>query len=175
MKIILTIYAFIAIAIPLHASEFPLEPWVFPRASVKEKGSPFSKSEYPDGRVEELRTDFAQFATDASFREVLAFYLKKSRITPPNESIVGREFPGTDRFLPAHWVARGEFGEGSVATVLHYIREDCATAAFSIVNPTELESLTIMVSRGKDEKQTVIQIIRNPVAPEVAVKAEQKK
>lgn len=149
MKIIRIASILLAIANPVFPAESLLEQWVFPGASFKE------------GQEDGPR-HIGNYTVDASFQKVLAFYIKQSRINPPNQKIVGREFPGTDIFLPAHWVTRGEFGAGSTVALLHYIRESCATGVFSVSGHPDLGSLTIVVSRGKDEEQTVIQLICNP-------------
>jgi hypothetical protein len=173
MRIFQIAIILLAITSPVLPAESPLEQWVFPGASFKEKGSPSVTSTYPNGqRTEDWRMHFGQYVTDASFQKVLSFYVEQSRISLPNQAIVGREFPGTDVFIPAHWVTRGEFGAGSTVTLLHYIREGCATGVFSVVGHPEFGSLTIVVSRGKDEEQTVIQIICNPKGEEGGQKTE---
>lgn len=163
MKIITIAFLIFGVINPLFCGEFSLDGWVFPGASYKEKASPYVSSTDQDGRKRVTqRTHLGQYVTEASFREVLAFYIEQSRLHPPNQRIVGRDFPGTGVFIPVHWVTRGEFGPGSVVTLLHYIRRDSATGVFSVVRHPDLGSIVVVVSRGKDGEQTVIQVICNP-------------
>lgn len=141
----------------------PLDAWLFPNATMKEHSAPRVSTTSADGtRVTSVASEAAQYVTEKPFHEVVAFYVRKSGLTPPNWSILGRKFPGTDVHLPAHWVEASVDGEKPFVTILHYIRENIASAQVLITGHPELGNISISIIRGKDDKQTLIQMIQHP-------------
>ena len=100
------LFLFCLMLTPLQAAEekSPLESWVIPGAEAREQGATTYSVKEPDqADGVTRRTDTGQYLSEKPFQEVVAFYVKKSGFEPPNWSILGHEFPGTDLYLPAHW------------------------------------------------------------------------
>jgi hypothetical protein len=95
----------------------------------------------------------------------VSFYVKKSGFEPPNWSILGRKFPGTDIYLPAHWTQQGEV-DGKLRSLIiqHFIREQAASAQLLLTNHPEVGTISISITRGKEDAKTLIQIVSIPAS-----------
>ncbi len=140
----------------------PFEGWVVPGAKLKEQSaSPVTVTSADKKNVQSVTSGFGQYETDKPFHEVVAFYVRKSGLTPPNWSILGREYPGTEVHIPAHFSRTNFYREEPSITLLHYIREDSAVAHLLVTDHPKLGFITVAITRGKDEERTVIQIIQH--------------
>ena len=153
---------------PLQAADekSPLEAWVIPGAEAREQGETTYSVKEPD-QAEDVssRTDTGQYLSEKPFQDVVAFYVKKSGFEPPNWSILGREFPGTDLFLPAHWTQQREV-DGKLQTVIiqHFIREQASSVQLLLTNQREVGTVSISITRGKEDTKTLIQIVSVPAS-----------
>ena len=153
---------------PLQAAEdkSPLESWVIPGAEAREQGATTYSVKEPD-QAESVsrRTDTGQYLSDKPFQEVVAFYVKKSGFEPPNWSILGHEFPGTDLYLPAHWTQQREV-DGKLQTVIiqHFIRKQAAVAQLLLTNQPAVGTISISITHGKEDPKTLIQIVSIPAS-----------
>ncbi|MEQ8634844.1 hypothetical protein [Gimesia maris] len=153
---------------PLQAADekSPLEVWVIPGAEAREQGATTYSVKEPDqAEGVSSRTDTGQYLSEKPFQEVVEFYVKKSGFEPPNWSILGREFPGTDLYLPAHWTQQREV-DGKLQTVIiqHFIREQAASVQLLLTNQREVGTVSISITRGKDDAKTLIQIVSIPAS-----------
>jgi hypothetical protein len=140
----------------------PFDGWVFPGAKLKEQStSPVTAKSLDNGNVQSVASGFGQYETDKPFHEVVAFYVRKSGLTPPNWSILGREYPGTDIHIPSHFSRTNFYCEEPSITLLHYIRDESAVAHLLVTDHPKLGFITVAVTRGKDEDRTVIQLIQH--------------
>lgn len=163
-----SLFLFCLILTPLEAADekSPLAAWVIPGAQAREQGGAIYSVIGPglkEGAVSKI--EMGQYLSEKSFQEVLAFYVKKSGFKPPNWSILGREFPGTDIFLPAHWTKQGPVdGRLQSLTIQHFIREQAASAQLLLTNQSELGTVSISITRGKEDLKTLIQIVCVPAS-----------
>ena len=153
---------------PLQAAEdkSPLESWVIPGAEAREQGATTYSVKEPDqADGVTRRTDTGQYLSEKPFQEVVAFYVKKSGFEPPNWSILGHEFPGTDLYLPAHWTQQREV-DGKLQTVIiqHFIRKQAAVAQLLLTNQPAVGTISISITRGKADTKTLIQIVSIPAS-----------
>lgn len=140
----------------------PFDGWVFPGAKLKEQSStPVTVTSADKKNVQSVSSGLGQYLTAKPFHEVVAFYVRKSGLKPPNWSILGREYPGTDVHIPAHFSRTNFYREESSVTALHYIRQDVATAQFLVTDHPELGFISVSVTRGKNDDSTVIQLIQH--------------
>ncbi|WP_291174130.1 hypothetical protein [Gimesia sp.] len=161
-----SLFLFCLMLTPLQAAEekSPLESWVISGAEAREQGTTtYSVKEPNQAESVNRRTDTGQYLSEKPFQEVVAFYVKKSGFEPPNWSILGREFPGTDLYLPAHWTRQEEV-DGKLQTVIiqHFIREQAASVQLLLTNQPDLGTVSISITRGKDDAKTLIQIVSVP-------------
>lgn len=151
---------------------------VFPVAAIADDEHKFSEWIYPGeelskgavskvgsvGEAEESKSVVIQmgfYNTEAEFHEVVAFYVRKSGLTPPNWKILGREFPGTDVYLPAHFSDGSLTSEKPSVTLMHYIRENVATAQLLVTNHPEIGSIAVSITRSKDDQRTRVNLIHH--------------
>ena len=163
MRILLVLAVAITIAGVASADEKnPLDGWVFPGARLKEQAlAPITVTSADKKNVQSVTSGLGQYVTEKPFHEVVAFYVQKSGLAPPNWSILGREYPGTDVHIPAHFSRTNYYREEPSVTVLHYIREDVATAQFLVTDHPELGFISVSVTRGMNDDHTVIQMIQH--------------
>lgn len=163
MRILLILTAVVAISgASLAEEKAPFEGWVFPDAKLKEQStSPVTVTSADKKQVQSVSSGYGQYVTDKPFHEVVAFYVRQSGITPPNWSILGREFPGTDVHIPAHFSRTNFYREEPSVTLLHYIRDDAAVAHLLVTDHPQLGFVTVAITRGKNEDHTVIQLIQH--------------
>lgn len=135
--------------------------WRYPEAEVLEE-SRSAQSATQNGQTERVVFSSGQYRSAASFREVLAFYIAKSGLKVPNETIVGRDFPGDKICIPAQFFEGDVKGQNVNVTLLHNIRPTAATATMLISNHPEAGSLTITISRGDKEDATSIHLVQHP-------------
>ncbi len=141
----------------------PFDGWVFPGATLKEQAlSPVTVASADKKDVQSITTGLGQYISAKPFHEVVAFYVRKSGLTPPNWSILGREYPGTRIHIPAHFSRTNFYREEPSVTVLHYIREDVATAQVLVTDHPHLGFISVSITRGKNDDQTLIQLIQHP-------------
>lgn len=162
------LFLFCLMLTPLQAADekSPLESWMIPGAEAREQGeTTYSLKEPDQAESVSRRTDTGQYLSEKPFQEVVAFYVKKSGFEPPNWSILGREFPGTDTYLPAHWTQQGEV-DGKLQTVIiqHFIREQAASVQLLLTNQPEVGTISISITRGKEDTKTLIQIVNVPAS-----------
>ncbi len=147
------------------ADEKPLfKEWVFPNATAKQK-SVTNYSVKSPGQPEAVHITIksGQYLTEKPFHEVLAFYVRKSGFTPPNWTILGRKLSDTKVHIPASWSQKQKVdGKIQKLTILHYIRENTASAHFLITNHPEMGDITIAIASSKNDPKTLIQVIQNP-------------
>jgi hypothetical protein len=163
MRILMILTVILTIAHGSSADEtHPFDGWVFPGAKLKEQStSPVRATSADKKKVQSVTSGFGQYVTDKPFHEVVAFYVRKSGLTPPNWSILGREYPGTDVHIPAHFSRTNFYREEPSVTLLHYIRDDAAVAHLLVSDHPTLGFITVAVTRGKAEESTVIQLIQH--------------
>lgn len=140
----------------------PFDGWVYPGAKLKEQSTtPITRTSADKKNVQSVESGLGQYLTENPFHEVVAFYVRKSGLTPPNWSILGREYPGTDVHIPAHFSHTNFYREKPSITVLHYIREDVATAQVLVTDHPQLGFIAVSITRGMNDSQTVIQLIQH--------------
>jgi hypothetical protein len=141
----------------------PFDGWVLPGATLKEQAlSPVTVTSADKKDVQSITTGLGQYISAKPFHEVVAFYVRKSGLTPPNWSILGREYPGTKIHIPSHFSRTNFYREEPSVTVLHYIREDIATAQVLVTDHPQLGFISVSITRGKNDDQTLIQLIQHP-------------
>lgn len=147
----------------LADENIPFDGWVFPEAKMKEKSmSPITVTSADKKDIQSVSSGSGQYLTEKPFHEVVAFYVQKSGLKPPNWSILGREYPGDDIHMPAHFSRFNFYREKPSVTVLHYIRKDVATAQFLVTDHPTLGFITASVTRGVSDDRTLIQLIHHP-------------
>ncbi|TWU38599.1 hypothetical protein [Novipirellula artificiosorum] len=163
MRILLILtFAFTVSAAVLADDTIPFDGWVFPGAKLKEQSTtPITRTSADKKPVQSVESGLGQYLTEKPFHEVVAFYVRKSGLRPPNWSILGREYPGTDVHIPAHFSHTNFYREEPSITVLHYIREDVATAQVLVTDHPQLGFITVSITRGRNDDQTVIQLIQH--------------
>ena len=163
MRILLILTVALALSEPSLADEHgPFDGWVFPGAKLKEQSlTPVTVTSADKKNVQTVTSGSGQYVTEKPFHEVVAFYVRKSGLTPPNWSILGREYPGTGVHIPAHFSRTNFYREEPSVTVLHYIREDVATAQLLVTDHPQLGFISVSITRGKNEGHTVIQLIQH--------------
>ena len=135
---------------------------MFPGAKLKEQVlSPVTFTSADKKSVQSLKPRLGQYVTEKPFQEVVAFYVRKSGMKT-NGSILGREFPGTDIYLPAHFASIDPSREEPSVTLLHYIRADVAALQLLMTDHPQFGFISISVTRGKNDDQTLIQLIQHP-------------
>ncbi|MEQ8785247.1 MAG: hypothetical protein RIC55_03075 [Pirellulaceae bacterium] len=140
----------------------PFDGWVFPEAKRKEElTTPVTVTSADKSDVQSVSSGLGQYLTEKPFHEVVAFYVRKSGLKPPNWSILGREHPGADVEIPAHFSRTNAYREKPSVTVLHYIREDVAAAQFLVTDHPELGFISVSVTHGKNDDHTMIQLIQH--------------
>ena len=162
------LFLFCLMLTPLQAAEekSPLESWVISGAEAREQGTTTYSVKEPD-QAESVsrRTDTGQYLSEKPFQEIVAFYVKKSGFEPPNWSILCRDFPGTDTYLPAHWTQQGEVdGKLQTVSIQHFIRKQAASVQLLLTNQREVGTVSISITRGKEDTKTLIQIVSIPAS-----------
>lgn len=141
----------------------PFDGWVFPGAtSMGQDLSAVTVTSADKKDVQLITGGAGQYISEKPFHEVVAFYVRKSGWTPPNWSILGREFPGTEMYSPFSFSSTDVYREKPSVTVLHYIREDIATAQVLVTDHPQLGFISVSIARGKNDDQTLIQLIQHP-------------
>lgn len=136
--------------------------WVFPNSKLKEQSlTPVKVTSADKKTVQTVNSGSGQYETEKPFHEVVEFYVNKSGLTPSNWSILGREFPGTKTYIPAHFSRKNFYREEPSVTILHNIREDIATLHLLVTDHPQLGFVSVTVSRGRNAQETVIQLIHH--------------
>ena len=137
--------------------------WNFPGAVLSGAKADTTITAKAKGATTGQTVEFAlrQYRTNAGFREVLAFYIRKSGLKVPNDNIVGRDFPGDKICIPAHFSRTDCKGESPSVTLLHDIRKHGATATFLITNHPEHGAITISISRAAGDEMTTIHLVQH--------------
>ncbi|WP_442509498.1 hypothetical protein SH528x_001074 [Novipirellula sp. SH528] len=163
MRILFILIAVLSSSGLLRADESrSFDSWVFPDADLKEQSSlPVTVTSAHKKNVQSVTSRSGQYITDKPFHEVVLFYARQSGLNPTNKSILAREYPGTDVYIPAHTSSINFYREEPSVTVLHYIRENVATVQLLVTDHPELGFLSVSVTRGKHDDQTVIQLIQH--------------
>ncbi len=161
MRTLLTVSIMLVFSKPVFANEIrPFDGWVFPEANLKDQSTKSVTVTSADKKsVQAVTCRLGQYITDKPFHEVVAFYVRKTGLTPPNWS--GREYPGTDDHIPAHLSHTNFYREKPSVTVLHYIREDVATAQLLVTDDPQLGFISVSITRGKNDDKTVVQLIQH--------------
>ena len=161
-KLLILIVVFAVSGASYGEETSPFDGWVFPDAKLREQSaSPVTATSADKKMVHSVTSGFGQYETEKPFHEVVAFYVRKSGLTPPNWSILGREYPGTDVHIPAHFSRTNIYREEPSITLLHYIRDDSAVAHLLVTDHPTLGFITVAITRGKGEERTVIQLIQH--------------
>ncbi len=160
MRTLLTVFA-ILIAVDAHADDAPFKDWIFPGAKPREQSvNPITVTSADKQHVQTVANGSGQYLTDKPFHEVVLFYVRKSGIKKPNQ-IYAREFPGTDIHIPAHNHIFNFYRKEPTVTILHYIRDDVATAHLMITDHPKLGIISVSVTRSRNDPQTVVQLINH--------------
>ncbi|WP_417391753.1 hypothetical protein [Gimesia sp.] len=163
-----SLFLFCLMLTPLQAAEekSPLEAWVIPGAEARGKGAasyPVKSPDETEGTESEIET--IQYLSEKTLEEVVAFYVKKSGFKTASQSILGRDFPGTDIFVQDHWTQQTEVdGKYQSLTVQHFIREQAASVQLLLTNQSDLGTVSISITRGKEDAKTLIQIVSVPAS-----------
>jgi hypothetical protein len=140
----------------------PFDGWVLPGAKpVEQSTSSVTSTPVDTHEGPSATSGFGQYETAEPFHEVVAFYVGKSGLEPPNWSILGREYPGTDVHMPAHFSRTDFSGKDPSVTLLHNIRDGSAAAHLLVSDHPTLGSITVAITRGRGEDRTVIQLIQH--------------
>ena len=144
-------------------NENPLADWLYLKSTAKEHSvSPITVTSGDKTKIESFISAYGQYVTEDPFHTVVRFYVEKSGQTPPNWSILGRQFPGTKVNIPAHFSHVDIYRKQPSVTILHYIRENTASAQFLMTDLPEAGFMSVSITRGKDDTKTLIQITRHP-------------
>lgn len=136
--------------------------WVFPGAKLMPMSfAPVSVKSAGTKKAQSVTKGFGQYESDQPFHEVVEFYVLRSGLRPLNWSILGREYPGTDVHIPAHFSRADISRKEPSVTLLHYIRDESAVAHLLVTYHPTLDFITVAITRGKDEERTVIQLIQH--------------
>lgn len=139
-----------------------IDTWVFPEAKLKERSStPVAVTSADKTNVQSVANGSFQYITEKPFHEVVLYYARKCGLKPTNKSILARPFPGTTIYMPAHFSRSNFYRETASVSALHYIRENVASAQFLVTDHPELGFIAISVTRGKNDDQTLIQLIHH--------------
>lgn len=161
MRSLASVLAVIITAISVQADDASLQDWIFPGAKPQEQSvSPVTVSSADKQPGHTLASASGQYLTDRPFHEVVLHYARKSGIDNPN-SIYAREFPGTDVHIPAHTQSINLYRSEPSVTLLHYIREDVATAHIMVTDHPTLGFISVAITRSRNDKQTVVQLINH--------------
>lgn len=145
----------------VQAGDAPFQDWIFPGATPREQDvNPVNVTSADKQHVQSVACGYGQYLTDKPFHEVVLFYARKSGIKNPN-SIYAREFPGTEIYMPSHTQKASLKREEPSFTLLHFIREDVATAHLMMTDHPELGFISVSISRSRNDEQTLVQLINH--------------
>lgn len=167
MKVASILLLVLLICSALHAEDDnAFESWIYPKSKYKEKSlSPTTITSADKTKVRKIYSGHGQFISNDPFHEVLAFYVRKSGLKPPNWSILGREFPGTEIYIPAHFSRTNFYREHPSVTLQHYIQENVATAHLLVTDHPQVGFVSVTITRGREDDSTLIQMIQHPSGP----------